>query len=292
MTNSILFVFYEGMTMITLEQKQQFDTEGYMVVPGLFSPAEVSHYVDHYMTLRQEGPKPGDSSGVDFGSNDPLKKFPRMIHMHRWDNLSLEWILDHRITATLTSLLGIEPFAVQTMIYFKPPTARGQALHQDQYYLRVQPGTCIAAWMALDACDEENGCLKVVPGSQSWPLLCTTKADISQSFTDITVPIPAGTPVKQMIMAAGDVLFFNGQVVHGSGPNRSTSRFRRSLIGHYIAGDARQVATFYHPALRMDGSLVTLDESESGGACGVWVDRDNKFAIELTSVEALAGKTE
>jgi phytanoyl-CoA hydroxylase len=181
---------------------------------------------------------------------------------------------------------------VQTMLYFKPPLARGQALHQDQYYLRVQPGTCIAAWMALDACDDENGCLQVVPGSQNWPLLCTVKADITQSFTDITVPIRKDTPVVSMIMAPGDVLFFNGQVVHGSGPNRSTVRFRRSLIGHYIAGEAEKVAEYYHPALRMDGSTVELDQSQSGGACGVWVDKKGQSVIELAGVEGLAGRTE
>ncbi len=278
--------------MITLEQKQRFSEQGYLVVPHLFSPAEVAKYIDHYMHLRLEGAKPGDSSGVDFGGNDPLKKFPRMIHMHRWDSTSLNWMLDPRIATTLTALMGVEPYAVQTMLYFKPPTARGQALHQDQYYLRVQPGTCVAAWMALDVCDEENGCLQIVPGSQDWPLLCTTKADISQSFTDITVPIPKGTPVHPVIMAPGDVLFFNGQVVHGSGPNHTSDRFRRSLIGHYIAGEARQVAQFYHPALRMDGSEITLDESQGGGACGVWVDQADRAVIELAGGEGLAGRTE
>ena len=112
---------------------------------------------------------------------------------HRQDQLILDWLLDRRIALTLQDLLGVEPYAVQSMIYFKPPQARGQALHQDQYYLRVQPRTCIAAWMALDCCDVENGCLSVVPGSQNWPLLCNTRADTSQSFTDITVPIPDGT---------------------------------------------------------------------------------------------------
>ena len=114
-----------------------------------------------------------------------------MIHMHRWDEVALDWLLEPRLAHSLTSLLdGLEPFAVQTMLYFKPPGARGQAVHQDQYYLRVEPGTCIAAWMALDLCDEENGCLEVVPGSHDWPVLCTIGADISESFTDITVPLP------------------------------------------------------------------------------------------------------
>ncbi|MBE0697152.1 MAG: phytanoyl-CoA dioxygenase family protein, partial [Anaerolineaceae bacterium] len=254
--------------------------------------AEIQALTDHYMELRQQGKKPGDFAGVELTSNDPLKKFPRMIHMHRWDPLSLQWLLDRRIGEALTGLMGAEPYAVQTMIYFKPPKARGQALHQDQYYLRVQPGTCIAAWLALDTCDEENGCLKMVPGSQKWPLLCTIKADTTQSFTDVTVPIPAGTPVDNVVMAPGDMLFFNGQVVHGSGPNHTSDRFRRSLIGHYIAGEAQQVAQYYHPALRMDGSTIELETSQGGGSCGIWVDEDGQPVIEMAGGEALAGRTE
>ena len=57
-----------------------------------------------------------------------------------------------------------------------------------------------------------------------------------------------------MIMDEGDVLFFNGQVVHGSFPNISKDRFRRALIGHYIVGNAEKVAQYYHPVLRMDGT--------------------------------------
>jgi len=277
---------------ISPQQKQHFEQQGYLILRGMFSADEAQQYRDHYMALRAQGAKPGDLSGVDATSRDPLKKFPRMIHMHRWDALSLEWLLDRRIAAALGGLTGAEPFAVQTMIYYKPPKARGQALHQDQFYLRAQPGTCVAAWMALDACDEANGCLRVVPGSQDWPLLCTVKADTTQSFTDVTVPIPDGTPVVSMLMQPGDVLFFNGQVVHGSGPNHSPDRFRRSLIGHYLTGDARQVAKYYHPALRMDGSVVELDTSEAGGACGVWVEQDGTPAIELAGVEGITGRTE
>jgi len=278
--------------MVSEKQKQQFDEQGYLIMRGLFSKQEAKQFLDHYMVLRAQGSKPGDFTGVEAKSNDPLKKYPRMIHMHRWDQTSLDWMLDKRIAGVLKSLLEEEPFGVQTMVYYKPPTARGQALHQDQYYLRVQPGTCVAAWMALDACDDQNGCLRVVPGSQNWPLLCTVKADTSQSFTDVTVPIPEGTAVVPMIMEPGDVLFFNGQVVHGSGPNLTTDRFRRSLIGHYIAGDAREVAKWFHPALRMDGSEVALDESEGGGACGIWVDQNGSPVIELAGVEGQTGRTE
>lgn len=233
------------------------------------------------MDMRKNGTYPGDFSGVDLTGDDPLKKYPRLIHMHRWDEVSRDWMLDKRLGDVFTQLLGDTPLAVQTMLYFKPAGARGQALHQDQYYLRVQPGTCIAAWMALDNCDEENGCLQVVPGTHELPLLCPTKADTSESFTDVTVPLSADMKPEPVIMKAGDVLFFNGQLIHGSFPNRTEDRFRRSLIGHYIMADAQEVAKFYHPVLRFDGSEVELKVGQGGSQCGVWVEEDGTPVLEM-----------
>ncbi|MSP12536.1 MAG: phytanoyl-CoA dioxygenase family protein [Chloroflexi bacterium] len=258
--------------MLTIQHQEFFAANGYAIVRQLFTPEEVARYRDHYMALRAAGKYPGDSPGIDIGSQDPLKRYPRMIHMHRWDPISLSWLIDARINACLTGLLGAEPLAVQSMLYFKPPGARGQALHQDNYYLKVQPGTCMATWLALDDCDEANGCLRLVPGSHTWPILCTTKADITQSFTDVTVPVPDGMVAEPLTMAAGDVVFFNGSLVHGSYPNDTSDRFRRALIGHYIQGEAQKVAKFFHPVLRMNGESVVLEINPGGSECGVWVD--------------------
>jgi ectoine hydroxylase-related dioxygenase (phytanoyl-CoA dioxygenase family) len=264
--------------------KRGFDEQGYLIARSLFDADEATFWRDHFTRLREAGRYPGDVVGIDPDSNDPLKKYPRMIHMHRWDRVARDWLLEPRLARSLTMLLGgLQPFAVQTMLYFKPPGARGQAVHQDQYYLRVNPGTCIAAWMALDRCDEENGCLEVLPGSQAWPVLCTIPADTSQSFTDVTVPLPEDAELVAVLMEPGDVLFFNGSLVHGSKPNRS-ERFRRSLVGHYVEGDARECALWYHPVLRLDGSRVELERSVGGGPCGEWVDRDGRPVIELTGV--------
>jgi phytanoyl-CoA hydroxylase len=278
--------------MLTEADRGFFERNGYVVARGLFSQEEVERYRDHFMTLRKHGSYPGDMAGVNAQSNDPLKRYPRMIHMHRWDEVSLQWVIDERINACLTHLLGREPYAVQTMLYFKPPGARGQALHQDNFYLRAKPGTCMAAWMALDRCDEANGCLQVVPGSHTWELLCTEKADTSVSFTDITVPLPPETSAEPVVMEAGDVLFFNGALVHGSGPNSTEDRFRRALIGHYIEGRAEQVAQFYHPALRMDGTPLELEVAQGGGSCGVWTEQDGEPVIEMVGAETVVRKHE
>ena len=258
----------------------QFENDGFYVARGLFTAEECDRLIAHYMELRKEE-RPGDFQGVDTTSSDPLKRYPRMIHMHHWDELSMQWGVDQRIDAEMFDLLGCSPYLVQTMLYYKPAGARGQALHQDNFYLRAQPGTCMAAWLALDDCDEENGCLQVVPGTQNLPMLCTIKADTSQSFTDVTVDLPTGLEPIPVIMKKGDVLFFNGSLIHGSFPNVSSHRFRRSLIGHYVTGDSTMVGKFYHPVYRMDGSRIELEESPLADRCGTWVEVDGTPVVEM-----------
>lgn len=270
--------------MLTQEQIDHFKNEGYLLVKGMFSAEEAAFYNTHFEEMRlRENPAAGHwNNGLDLDNDtDPLQIYPRIMQPHRRDEVSLNWLTDDRIREAMTGMLDKEPYAVQTMFYFKPPGARGQALHQDQYYLRVQPGTCVAAWMAVDACDVENGCLRVVPGSHDWPLLCLTEADTEVSFTDVTVSLPEGVKELPIAMEPGDVLFFNGQIVHGSLPNTTADRFRRSLIGHYIVGEAEKVYEWYHPVLHMDGTLVELGVSEVGGTCGTWVDQQGEEVLEM-----------
>ena len=65
--------------------------DGFAVAHGLFGADEVAGLRDHYMRLRAAGSYAGDSAGVEDprGTPDPLQKYPRMIHMHRWDEVSL-----------------------------------------------------------------------------------------------------------------------------------------------------------------------------------------------------------
>ena len=74
-------------------------------------------------------------------------------------------------------------------------------------------------------------------------------------------------------MKAGDVLFFHGSVVHGSRPNTSTDRFRRSLIFHYIPEDSTEIAAFYNPLVRPD-RRTTKPEAIGGGPCGDYANAE------------------
>jgi ectoine hydroxylase-related dioxygenase (phytanoyl-CoA dioxygenase family) len=243
---------------------------GVVHVPGLLTADEIETIKVAFTDQVERDRSLGHDDGVP--SDDPLARYPRFVQPHRRTDLEVgrlarRWMLEPRLMQRVQQLLG-PTFAAQSMFYFKPPTARGQALHQDNLFLRAHPETCLAAWIAVDDCDAENGGLKVVPGSHVYDLECPEPADVSQSFSAVQVSIPPGLSTVQTEMRAGDVLFFHGSTVHGSLPNSSTDRFRRSLIFHYVPQASVEIATFYQPLLTPAGDEVWIDESADGGPCG------------------------
>jgi phytanoyl-CoA hydroxylase len=256
--------------VLTEEQKKQFDTEGYLVIPGLFQ-VEVEELRETFMRMHAGGAIPGCFEPVsdEEAEGDILKKFPRMMHPHRVNETAMRYMVHPKVMNVLADLYGEEPLAAQSMFYFKPPGARGQALHQDNFYLRVEPGTCIAAWTAVDAADEDNGGLFVVPKTNGLDIECPHAADPAQSFTMDEVNVPEGHRPIPVTMQAGDVLFFNGSLIHGSYPNRSADRFRRAFICHYANASTTKISHYYKPMYRQDGSEVTeILYEDNGGPCG------------------------
>ncbi|NBC69398.1 phytanoyl-CoA dioxygenase family protein [Paenibacillus sacheonensis] len=257
---------------LTDEQKRQFKEEGYLIVRGLFDSEDIRAIRDTFMDIQANGALPGyfEPASYEEANGDPLLMYPRILYPHRVIELAKSYMLDPRIVDILADMMGEEPLAAQSMFYYKPPGSRGQALHQDNYYLRVEPGTCIAAWTAIDACDEENGGLVVVPQTQFLDIQCPHEADPSVSFFRDEVDLPAGSRIVPANMAAGDVLFFNGSTIHGSYPNYSADRFRRSFICHYVGESTHRLGHHIYDSLHdRHGEIVSVQKNESPGPCGI-----------------------
>ncbi len=224
----------------TQEMKELFEEQGYYVAKGVFSPREAALMRDHFMAKRAEGPKPGDMGGDKTKSaSDPLNLYPRMINMHNWDEKTNAWQKDNRLVKLAGHLIGDDVLLCQTMLYFKPPGARGQAFHQDNQYIRKFP--IIAAWAALDDCDTANGQMVVIPGSNKMGILPVQPANREISFTNGQSYIPEGSKEVGVDMKAGDVLFFGGFTIHGSYPNTTKDRFRRAFITHYYGAHTEEL---------------------------------------------------
>ena len=249
--------------------------DGVVMLRGLFTSEEIAEIAQVFTNQVESDPRLGLIDQLP--EDDILNRYPRIVHPHRHPEveagrIARRLMIDRRVLDVVQDLIG-PAYGAQSMFYFKPPTARGQALHQDNLFLQAHPETCLAAWIAVDDCDAANGGLAVVPGSHVIQVMCPEEADPEVSFTSITVHVPEGIEVVQTEMKAGDVLFFHGSVVHGSRPNSTTDRFRRSLIFHYIPETSVEVAKFYLPLITSGGDEVLIAASGEGGPCGEgWIN--------------------
>jgi hypothetical protein len=90
---------------------------------------------------------------------------------------------------------------------------------------------------------------------------------IRDTFMELAKDGPVPVDLK-----AGDVLFFNGSVIHGSYPNTSKTRFRRSLIFHYVPLTSQELSQWYREPMTFDGRVVEIAAATGGGPCGTLND--------------------
>ena len=260
-----------------LSHKAHYDEFGYCVVDGVYSASELQDIEDFFEYHKNqdlpvfESPSGAWAEAVKIKEVDRTKTQVRFLHPHRMDARAEGWFLHPRVAEVLEELLEKPALGVQTMFYYKPPGSCGQGMHQDNFSLLAKPTSCIGAWTPLDDATEENGCLWVVPGSNKDGLICPDKEKTTRwlnygdshitRFPRETKPIPV--PVMR-----GQTLFFNGNLIHGSGPNRSQSRWRRTFIGHYADEATESISKFYHPVLNMRGETVSVEIGNGGGICG------------------------
>ncbi len=256
---------------ISERQAEQFRQDGYCVVDGLFSMSEIDEIQEFFEEFKTRGEKVYDD-GLTYEEIDPAKRQVRAMHPHRYSKKAQDWLLHPEVAAVLKRLLGRPALAVQTMYYFKPPGAKGQGMHQDNFYLVSSPTTCIAAWTAIDAATTDNGCLYVSPGSHRRDIFCPdkTKNETWLAYGDSHInPFPRDLKPVPVEVPRGSTLFFGGNLVHGSGPNRTLDRSRRTFIGHYIDEVSEAVGQHYHPVLDMNGQVVSrVAKATGGGPCG------------------------
>lgn len=257
--------------LITEEQKHQFEEQGYCVVPDLFSGSQIQEIEVFFEEYKQGSDRVFDE-GSSYEEIDPTQRQVRAMNPHCYSQKVQEWFLNPKVADVLEVLLEKPALGVQTMYYFKPPGAKGQGMHQDNFYLVAQPATCIAAWTAIDDADLDNGCLYVVPGSHRGDILCPSERSKERwlNYGDSHIGrFPRDQKPVPVVVPRGSTMFFGGNLIHGSGPNRTEDRWRRTFIGHYIDQASEQVAKYYHPVLNMRGEVVSsVREYDGGGPCG------------------------
>jgi phytanoyl-CoA hydroxylase len=245
------------MTEINRHLKQTFDEKGYVVVKKVYDTKEVNEIIRAY---EEEWIKLLQRSEILTRKTRPLESlFPRMRDYHRKNSTIMEHTLKTELFDLMKTIIGEEALVISTSYYFKSPTTRGLPLHQDNYAFGVSPGTTYAAWISLDYTNKDNGGLQFIPGTQTQSLTFpeTDPSDVKKYFSDNGQEVLVDEDrIEYVETEPGDVVIFNGNVVHGSGENMTRHHFRRCLLTHYTGVSVKRLALNFNKLINRSGEKV------------------------------------
>jgi phytanoyl-CoA hydroxylase len=150
----------------------------------------------------------------------------------------------------LAELLLDGPVRGDCLTWFDKPPRIGLPTppHQDAFYWMIEPVEGLTVWIALDPVDEENGCVRYVPGSHlrgMRPHARTQTKGFSQGIADFGDEDRAAEMGPHL--QPGDVLVHHAMTIHRADGNTS-DRHRRALGAVYFSRrsvqDAERLAAY------------------------------------------------
>lgn len=218
--------------MLTLENIQTFDRDGYVLVPNLFSAQEIEILLD-----RVDDPR---VTGHTWAAKDAAGMESKLA---LWSDAGEDVFgavsTSPRVVTGVQMLLREEVYHWHSKVILKMPKVGGAwGWHQDYGYWYgdgcLYP-RMISCMIALDPATRENGCLKVVPGSHHLGRLDHGRVGGQAGADQERVQAAIERLGTQYCEApAGSALFFHGNTFHASEANLS-DKPRRSYICCYNA---------------------------------------------------------
>ena len=143
--------------------------------------------------------------------------------------------MNPKIHDLVESILGPNFYLWASSFFIKEPFSKSTVgWHQDAYYWPMKPHNSVTVWLAFDDVNEENGGMKIIPGSHLAGLLQHKRQDKTDSI--ITLELETGTfreaDAMQFKLKAGEVSLHDDRAVHGS-PANPSSRRRAGLTIRY-----------------------------------------------------------
>jgi hypothetical protein len=175
----------------------------------------------------------------------------------------------------------------QDTIWWKAPNTKPIAHHQDSSFMDfLDPPVTLTCWFTLDDTHAEAGTLEYAPGSHLWPLTPLPTAFHAQDDYRAQMKAAAAAagiaPPEPVLIEvpAGSCVLHAGEIWHGSGPNRTNDRMRRSIGVHLLPEQARfsdRPGGYIHRRYQRTGETA-LDESffpllwSANGRRTPWID--------------------
>lgn len=233
--------------MLSDQESAQFKEEGYVVARGVVKSAalealtnELDGWIEESRAQQGNYGQTMDNKArfdLEAGHSAEAPKLRRVANPVDISEAYQNALWHGPIVDLMSELLGPNVKFHHCKINIKLPGMGTRVeYHQDHPYDPHTNSSMATMLLLLDDMSEENGCLRVVPGSQrehhshyrNGNFTGATAPELFEQFDRTSIPI---------IGEAGDVCVIDTWTVHGGGPNRS-DKPRRLLICDYNAADA------------------------------------------------------
>jgi hypothetical protein len=224
---------------LSQDQIDTFRRTGFLVVPGLFSPAEAEE-LRAWADEAQAWPERRGGAWMYFEETDDgrrlLNRMERVVAHHQG---FARVAADARMQGACGQLFGEPALLFKDKINFKLPGGGGFEAHQD-----VQAGWArygqlhITALISLDPATLENGCLEMAASVHDRGLLGSEWAPLNDA--DL-----AGVEFQPITAEPGDAVFFDSFAPHRSAANLTNERRRVLYITYGKSSDGDQLERYY-----------------------------------------------
>jgi phytanoyl-CoA hydroxylase len=236
-------------TALSDDQIAQFKEDGYLHVEGVLNTEEVKKMqvvTEDLLTTYSV------STGEDFFENafDDEETVNReklvdadlkvLYHLEGYSTIFKDLIFDERLVTPMTQLIGSNVEFHQSSLHAKPPEKGAPfPMHQDSQFFHHETYNYVDALIHINDAPSKRGPLQFIPGShKEGPL--PHVYDQGEKFLP-----PEEYPFEDAVelpAAAGDIILFHINAIHGSGINRS-NEFRpiirmgyRDPVSHQTTG--------------------------------------------------------
>ena len=215
---------------LTPEEVEQLRAEGYFLCGRVLSDQELG-----------EARRQVDRSLVEHTSDGTRPE--KINFIHTYDRYFKDLATHPRLLDIVESVLGPDLALFSSHLLCKPAgDGKGVVWHQDSVYWPLEPMEVLTLWLALDDCDAENGCMRVIPGTHR-------QGQVAHSATDETSLLKKEVPAQSLDesravnieLSAGECSLHLPELIHGSNANTSGRR-RAGLPLRYIPTTTRVTA--------------------------------------------------
>lgn len=243
--------------MLSEKQISQFDCDGFIVIENLINSELVTKLASRVEPLFYGNFETGVFPDEWLWRADlNLPHVTRMMTNAWKSDLVISGVvlseIIGRLTATLAGWSGAR--LASDNLWVKVPGSKEIAMHQDaRYCTYLNPREMMNCWIPLDCATAEVGTIEYVRGSHKWPTFEASSRgyrwadDFDTPNKDYTWRMriaadSAGIEEPEIVkveIPSGSCVIHHGDIWHGSGPNISADKIRRSLIIRTIPAQTR-----------------------------------------------------